>query len=55
LPNTLQSIAETTDGVVMVISHTYFSVIGIQFHPEAILTPNGLQLLDNWASFALLK
>lgn len=55
LPNTLQSIAETTDGVVMVISHTYFSVVGVQFHPEAILTPNGLQLLDNWASYALLK
>ena len=55
LPNTLQSIAETSDGVIMVISHTCFSAFGIQFHPEAILTPYGLQLLDNWASLALLK
>jgi anthranilate synthase/aminodeoxychorismate synthase-like glutamine amidotransferase len=55
LPTCLQSIATTTDGVIMVIKHTQFSVYGIQFHPEAILTPSGLQILGNWVKSELVK
>jgi anthranilate synthase/aminodeoxychorismate synthase-like glutamine amidotransferase len=55
LPSCLQSIATTHDGVIMIIRHTHFSVFGIQFHPEAILTPCGLQLLQNWVKQELGK
>lgn len=55
LPTCLQSIATTADGVTMVIKHTHFSVYGIQFHPEAILTTSGLRILHNWMKSELVK
>lgn len=45
----LRSIATTQDGVNMGIMHEHFPCIGLQFHPESIGTPDGLQLLRNWA------
>lgn len=46
----LQEIAATTDGVNMAIQHEQYPCIGVQFHPESVGTPQGLQLLQNWAS-----
>lgn len=46
----LQVTAQTPDGEVMAIAHPQYPVAGVQFHPESILTPNGLQLLRNWFS-----
>jgi anthranilate synthase/aminodeoxychorismate synthase-like glutamine amidotransferase len=46
----LQSLAETDEGEVMAIAHKIMPVWGVQFHPEAILTTQGMQLLDNWVS-----
>ncbi len=37
------------DGCIMAIEHNKFPCTGIQFHPESIGTPQGLQLLKNWA------
>ena len=34
----------------MAIAHHTFPIWGVQFHPEAILTPQGLQLINNWLS-----
>lgn len=45
----LQPIAATADGVNMGVAHERFPCIGLQFHPESIGTPDGLQLLRNWA------
>lgn len=44
----LQILATTAEGEVMAIAHPQYPVAGVQFHPESILTPNGLQLLRNW-------
>ncbi len=38
------------NGQIMSLRHRIFDVKGIQFHPESILTPNGLQILANWLS-----
>lgn len=46
----LTSIAETADGVNMAVTHERFPCIGVQFHPESVGTPEGLQLLQNWAA-----
>ena len=35
-------------GLVMAIKHRQFDVRGVQFHPEAILTEYGEQLMANW-------
>ncbi len=44
--------ARTKDGEIMAISHQSFPVYGIQFHPESILTPQGMKLLQNFKSVA---
>ncbi len=37
--------AVSRDGTVMAISHRTHPVFGIQFHPESVLTPDGITLL----------
>jgi anthranilate synthase/aminodeoxychorismate synthase-like glutamine amidotransferase len=44
----LQVVATTTSGEVMAIAHPQLRIAGVQFHPESILTPSGLQILKNW-------
>ncbi len=47
----LSAIAATSDGVNMGIVHKRFPCIGLQFHPESVGTPDGLQMLKHWAAF----
>ncbi len=48
-PNTLREIAYTTnDFTNMAFYHKQFNCVGVQFHPESVLTPNGLQMIGNW-------
>ena len=44
----LQVIASTKENEVMAITHPTLKLAGLQFHPESILTPNGLQIMKNW-------
>ncbi|KJS86216.1 MAG: anthranilate synthase [Peptococcaceae bacterium BICA1-8] len=48
LPDCLEITAETSKGEIMGIRHKEFLVEGVQFHPEAILTEMGLELLENF-------
>lgn len=45
----LESIAQT-EGIVMALRHKTHPTVGVQFHPESILTPKGRQLIFNWIS-----
>ena len=45
LPACLEVSAETEEGEIMGIRHREYSVEGIQFHPESVLTPNGKRIL----------
>lgn len=40
--------AWTDDNEIMGIKHRTFALEGVQFHPEAILTEHGMQLLNNF-------
>jgi anthranilate synthase component 2 len=33
---------------VMSIRHKTYDVVGVQYHPESILTENGLEIIKNW-------
>jgi anthranilate synthase/aminodeoxychorismate synthase-like glutamine amidotransferase len=48
LPHCLESLAFTEEGELMAMRHRSLPLWGLQFHPESILTPQGLQLLNNW-------
>ncbi|HVX60891.1 MAG TPA: aminodeoxychorismate/anthranilate synthase component II [Pirellulales bacterium] len=45
LPDCLEITARTADGVIMGIEHRQWPVIGLQFHPESVLTDCGFELL----------
>lgn len=55
LPADLIATAATDSGEVMAIRHRTLPLWGVQFHPEAALTPNGLQLLTNWVRLVKSK
>ncbi|NJN26194.1 MAG: aminodeoxychorismate/anthranilate synthase component II [Cyclobacteriaceae bacterium] len=44
----MEIIAEDDKGIVMGLSHKTHDVRGLQFHPESILTENGIKLMQNW-------
>jgi anthranilate synthase component 2 len=45
LPECLEVSARTDDGTVMALRHRELPVVGLQFHPESILTDCGYELL----------
>lgn len=52
LDPSLRVTASAKDGTVMAIEHDQYPVFGVQFHPEAVLTEHGYQLLANYLSLA---
>lgn len=48
LPKEFEITARTTDNEIMGIKHQTLALEGVQFHPEAILTAHGMQLLNNF-------
>jgi anthranilate synthase/phosphoribosyltransferase len=48
LPDCLVVNARTPDGEMMGLRHTEYPTIGVQFHPESILTEYGHKLLQNF-------
>ncbi len=48
LPQELEVTARTEDDEIMGLRHTRHAVIGVQFHPESILTSVGKNLLGNF-------
>jgi anthranilate synthase component 2 len=52
LPDSLEVTAWTDDGLVMGLRHRTHPVVGLQFHPESICTPDGYALLTTFLDWA---
>ena len=48
LPACLKVTARTADGEIMAVEHKERPVYGLQFHPESVLTPDGIKILKNF-------
>jgi anthranilate synthase/aminodeoxychorismate synthase-like glutamine amidotransferase len=55
LPDCLAITARTADGTVMAMRHRWRPVLGVQFHPESVLTPEGYSLLAAFLRLAGLE
>jgi len=51
LPACLEVTAESEDGEIMGVRHREAALEGVQFHPEAILTEQGHELLANFLKY----
>jgi len=48
LPDQLEVIAWTSDNLIMGLKHKNFPTVGVQFHPESVMTKHGKTLLQNF-------
>lgn len=48
LPESLVVTARDGEGRIMAMRHRDHDVHGVQFHPESLLTPNGIRIIENF-------
>jgi anthranilate synthase/aminodeoxychorismate synthase-like glutamine amidotransferase len=48
MPDELEVTAATPEGEIMGVRHKRYTIEGVQFHPESVLTPQGPELMGNF-------
>ncbi|WP_022887548.1 anthranilate synthase component II [Glaciibacter superstes] len=52
VPDALVVTSRTQGGVIMGLRHESAPILGVQFHPESVLTQGGYRMLGNWLATA---
>jgi para-aminobenzoate synthetase component 2 len=52
VPDELVVTSRTQGGVIMGLRHVSAPILGVQFHPESVLTEGGYRMLGNWLATA---
>jgi para-aminobenzoate synthetase component II len=52
VPDELEVTARTEGGVIMGLRHRTAPIVGVQFHPESVMTEGGYRMLGNWLASA---
>ncbi len=52
VPSELVVTSRTQGGVIMGLRHESAPIMGVQFHPESVLTEGGYRMLGNWLAVA---
>jgi len=52
VPDCLEILAYDNKNHIMALKHKEFNILGVQFHPESILTSQGKEMLKNWLKFS---
>ncbi|TFC94802.1 MULTISPECIES: gamma-glutamyl-gamma-aminobutyrate hydrolase family protein [Cryobacterium] len=52
VPNDLIVTSRTQGGVIMGLRHVSAPILGVQFHPESVLTEGGYRMVANWLALA---
>lgn len=55
LPDELEVTATDAEGNIMALRHRSMDLRGVQFHPESIMTPDGLTIFRNWINHGTLQ
>lgn len=55
MPDSLKVIATADTGEIMGVRHKEHPVVGVQFHPESILTTSGMQMLENFMNTQMVS
>jgi anthranilate synthase component 2 len=48
LPDCIDVTSVDDQGFIMSLRHKEYDVVGVQYHPESVLTPMGRTILENW-------
>ena len=48
LPDCIEVTSVDDQGFIMSLRHKEYDVVGVQYHPESVLTPMGRTILENW-------